>query len=265
MDYSRLEAAYGHCDNFKNLKYFGSQVWCRPPGDRDAKFKSNSRKGLFSGFLPNMTKNIFFYDQESNRIKKASHFRFDEGFNDLPLHEQPPNVINLRNSNNGVEFPIDPLEYSTAEDFNFFTSSFAETHTHNINITCDDSTFGLKIDSDETSNRAFISQISPKRTGSVVQHFKSHKAARKNLKGFYIVAINDRPCFDKDDIIDPLCTLSNDHAINFEITVAFDHRLLADERWRNLEELDLYTPPLLPHPNSPATEDFSPDLSIEDI
>ena len=94
---------------------------------------------------------------------------------------------------------------------------------------------------------------------------KSHKAVRKNLKGFYIVAINDRPYFDKDDIIDRLCTLSNDNVINFEITVAFDHRLLADERWRNLEELDLYTPTPLPHPDSPATEDFSSDLSIEDI
>ena len=59
MDSSRLEAAFGRRDNFKNLKYFGSCVWCRPPGDRDAKFKSNSRKGLFLGFLPHTTKNIF--------------------------------------------------------------------------------------------------------------------------------------------------------------------------------------------------------------
>lgn len=265
MDSSRLEAVYGRRDNFKNLKYFGSRVWCRPPDDRDAKFKSNLRKSLFLVFLPDTTKNIFYYDQESNQIKKAGHFRFDEGFNDLPLQEQPPNVINLRNSNNGIEFPIDPPEYSTAEDLDFFTSPFAETHTQNINITCDDSTFGLTIDSDETSNRAFISKISSKRTGSVVKHFKFHNAARKNLKGFYIVAINDRPCFEKDYFIDRLCTLSNNHAINFEITVAFDHCLLADERWRSLEELDLYTPPQLPHPDSPATDDFSPDLLIEDI
>ena len=27
---SRLEAAFGRRDNFKNLKYFGSRVWCRP-------------------------------------------------------------------------------------------------------------------------------------------------------------------------------------------------------------------------------------------
>ena len=56
MDSFRFEAAFGRCDNFKNLKYFGSRVWCRPPGYRDAKFKSNSRKGLFFGFLPDTTK-----------------------------------------------------------------------------------------------------------------------------------------------------------------------------------------------------------------
>ena len=149
--------------------------------------------------------------------------------------------------------------------FRICSTPFAETHTHNINIACDDSTFGLVIDSDETSYRAFISQISTRRSCSVVKHFKSHKSARKHLKGFYIVAINNRPCFDKEDIIDCLCTLTNDNAINFELTVAFDHPLLADERWCNLEELDLYTPPPLPHPDYPATEDVSPDHSIKDI
>ena len=50
MDDFCLEALFGGRNNFKNLKYFGSRVWCRPPGDRDAKFKSNSQKGLFLNF-----------------------------------------------------------------------------------------------------------------------------------------------------------------------------------------------------------------------
>ena len=50
MDSSYHEAAFGCRDNFQNLKYFGSHVWCRPPSDCDEKFKSNSRKGLFLGF-----------------------------------------------------------------------------------------------------------------------------------------------------------------------------------------------------------------------
>ena len=34
---------------------------------------------------------------------------------------------------------------------------------------------------------------------------------------------------------------------------------------RKLEEFDLYKPPSLPHLDSPATDDFSLELSIEDI
>ena len=87
MDRSRIQAAFGRKDNFQGMRYFGCRVWCRPPGDRDIKFKSNSRKGIFLGFLPDTTKNIYYYDEESNRIKKASHFHFDEGFNDLPIEK----------------------------------------------------------------------------------------------------------------------------------------------------------------------------------
>ena len=89
---------------------------------------------------------------------------------------------------------------------------------------------------DETSNHGFINQISTKKSCSVAKHFKTHKAACKHLKGFYVDAINDCSCFEKDDIIDRLCDLFNEIVINFELTVAFDQRLLADERWCNLEE-----------------------------
>ena len=71
----------------------------------------------------------------------------------------------------------------------------SETKTYNIAIKCEDSTFGLVIAVDETSNRAFINQISTKKSCSVVKHIKTHKAACKHLKGFYVVAINDGPYF----------------------------------------------------------------------
>ena len=44
MQTSRLQAAFGWRDNFKNFKYFCCRVWCCPPGERDAKFKPNSCK-----------------------------------------------------------------------------------------------------------------------------------------------------------------------------------------------------------------------------
>ena len=159
-DSSCLDAVFSRYDIFKNLRYFGSCGWCCSPGDHDVKFKSNSRKGLFWGFLPDTTRIILNYNQQSNWIKKASHSRFDEGFNDLSLQQQPHNFINLCYFNNGVELQIDPPEYCTTVDFDFFTTPFAETDTHNITITCDNSTFVLVIDNNKTSHHAFISQIS---------------------------------------------------------------------------------------------------------
>ena len=99
----------------------------------------------------------------------------------------------------------------------------------------------------------------------MAQHFGSVPKAKKKLIGRYIVAINDRPCFHKDDAVDALCALYNANAVNFTITVANEPKLLAPELWRNLEELDLYTPRRLPSPDPTDEEDHTPDLSLEYI
>ena len=39
---SCLQAAFGQRISFKNFKYIGYHVWCRPTGELDTKFKSNS-------------------------------------------------------------------------------------------------------------------------------------------------------------------------------------------------------------------------------
>ena len=81
--------------DFQRLRTFGCRVWVRPPGRRTRKLKSNSRKGIFLGYIPNTTKNILWYDPETNKVKIAKHARFDEGMNDLPATAIPPNVIHL--------------------------------------------------------------------------------------------------------------------------------------------------------------------------
>jgi hypothetical protein len=72
----------------------------------DFKFWPNSRKGIFLGFLPNTTKNILWYDVETSEVKIAKHARFDEGLNDLPFGEIPPNVQHLRAYNRVNPFPL---------------------------------------------------------------------------------------------------------------------------------------------------------------
>ena len=57
---------------------------------------NNSRKGIFLGYLPQTTKNILWYDIETDCVKIASHACFDEGMNDLPIDAIPPNITHLQ-------------------------------------------------------------------------------------------------------------------------------------------------------------------------
>ena len=79
VDISRLyfnpavEINYGKVDDFAAFRTFGCRVWVRPPGRRQHKLRPNSRKGRFLGFLPNTTKNIVWFDPETEKVKTAKH------------------------------------------------------------------------------------------------------------------------------------------------------------------------------------------------
>ena len=81
--------ATGKVDNLSALRTFGCRgVWVRPPGEQQVKLCPNSRKGIFLGFLPNTTKNIVWYDPETERIKVAKHIK---SVPSLPMH--PANLV----------------------------------------------------------------------------------------------------------------------------------------------------------------------------
>lgn len=154
---------------------------------------SNPRKVILLGFLPDKMKNIYYYDKESNCTKIASHFLFDEGFNDLSLDKQPPKVIFLCNTRGGKPFPIDPPSYSTSNNFDLFDIPFTQTNTYIINVKCEDSTFGILVGGDEVNHCAFVLDTSKSKKFRVAIHFKSIADDWKISCGRYIVAINDSP------------------------------------------------------------------------
>ena len=61
---------------------FGCQVWVKPPTRRQTKFKSNTRKGIFLGYMLHTLRNILWYDTLTDRVKLAAHAWFDEDYND---------------------------------------------------------------------------------------------------------------------------------------------------------------------------------------
>ena len=87
--------------------------------------KQNSKTTPFLGFMPNTTKNIIWFDLDTERVKIAKHAKFDEGMNDLPITELPPNTTYLQRSELRQPFPEDKYDLTTS-DFDFVTSPFVK-------------------------------------------------------------------------------------------------------------------------------------------
>ena len=243
-------------DDLSAFRTFGCRVWVRPPHRRKAKFKSTSRKGIFLGFIPRTTKNIIWYDVETERVKLAKHARFDEGMNDLHHDTIPPNVIHLQRTRDGQAFPIEPDE-SSVPRFECRLSPFSHTLTKTLKVTCDDSTFGMQIGTDELNQRAYLRDI--QRDSSVAKMFSSHKAACNKIRGAYIVSINGNPVFTQTDAIRELRKVFDTKAPDVDIEFAPERRLDAKRMRKALIEHDLF------RPASSVDDDNVPLMSIEDL
>ena len=53
-------------ENFASFRTFGCRIQVYPPGKRKAKFKFNSQKGIFLGFVPRTTQNCLWYNKTGN-------------------------------------------------------------------------------------------------------------------------------------------------------------------------------------------------------
>ena len=70
---------------FSRFRTYGCQTWICPPFKRSAKFKHNTVKGIFLGFIPRTVQNILWYNCETSKNGPANHVKFDEVMNDLPF------------------------------------------------------------------------------------------------------------------------------------------------------------------------------------
>jgi hypothetical protein len=254
--HSPYRIATGTIDDFSAFRTFGCRVWVRPPGRRKAKFLPNSRKGVFLGFLPNTTKNIVWYDPETNRVKTAKHARFDEGMNDLPTDLIPPNVVHLQRVQNGEALPAEAEESSIAE-FAFRTNPFSHTISRSMTVQCADPTFGFKVGSDELNNRAYIESIKPRSSASRI--YSTPKATNNAIRRAYFVKINGDRIFTKDDAIAALRRAFDSKIPTLDLEVAPGDHLNAKATRKVLQEHNLF------RPNDIDDEDHIPALDPETI
>ena len=122
----------------------------------------------------------------------AKHARFDEGMNDLPFEDIPPNVQHLVRSRHGEPLPVEDDE-ATVNEFEFKLNPFDETITKTLKVTSRDSSFGLELATDPLYNRAYVVDV--KNRSSAQRMFSTIKAARNKIKGAFIVSIDGEQVF----------------------------------------------------------------------
>mgnify|MGYP002176410837 CR=1 FL=1 len=85
------ELCSGKRPNLSYLRTFGCRVYAVPAGPKTHPDKpvSNSCTGIFLGFHKTH-RNVLYYDINTTTVKWTQHVTFDEGMNDLPVAERPP-------------------------------------------------------------------------------------------------------------------------------------------------------------------------------
>ena len=126
---SRIFQATGKKENFSGFCTFGCRTWIRPPAERPAKFKHNIVKGIFLGFVPCTKRNLLWYNCDTGNIGSANYVTFDEGMNDLPFNNLPPNQRDLERAELGDKFPAEPEDVDVADELQFYLYPFAKMET----------------------------------------------------------------------------------------------------------------------------------------
>jgi hypothetical protein len=252
---SPIEMTSGNKDNFSAFRTFGCRVWVRPTTKRPAKFHTVSRKGIFIGFIPDTTRNILWYDVESQLVKIAKHVQFDEGMNDMPLDAIPPNVQYLIRVQDGKPFPAEPKPTAVLQ-FCFRHTPFSKIVHKSFIVRCQQDNFGLSLATDDLSRRVYIQKIS--RASTIAKGYSTMKAAHNAIRGAFIHTIAGTPVFSLEDATSEFTKLREKDVASFSIDFAPERALTAHETRHAFVEHDLF------RPNEPEAEQ-TPTLRTADI
>ena len=125
-----------------------------------------------------------------------------------------------------------------------------------MKVKCRDPTFGLTVNAGEVNNRAYVQQI--KRNSSAANLYSSYKATCNKIRGAYIVKVNGRRVFTKDEAIAALREAHDAKLTTVDIEFAPEKFLYAREAQKALFEHNLFKP------NEPD-EEHTPELTVADV
>jgi hypothetical protein len=232
--FERLHA--GLQANLTNVRTFGCGVWVRPPGKRASRLKNHAKCGIFLGFAPNTTKNILWYDPETQRVKIAFHARFDEGMNDLSLADIPPNVRHLQRAQDGHPIPAEDTD-TVVPLFGLTSKPFLHRVDMALKVDCTSPNFGFSLRTDTATQRVHVSDIAASTAASRL--CSSLRATQRKFVGAIITSIDDVPIFLLAQAQREFTRLRSSAVANFCITLAPEPVLTRREQAAALDELNL--------------------------
>ena len=159
------------------------------PGHQSTRTATEPHQGLSIDFAFSGQRNIIWYDVETHKVKIATHARFDEGFNDLPMDTIPPNGQHLIRTDDGNPFPAETRQLSLS-NFGHFVTPFQDLQLVKLSFTAKDKddAFGLRFADDPVLSKPYIANI---KDNSPTSHlYSTHKASWNQYCSAYIVEIN---------------------------------------------------------------------------
>ena len=237
---SAYEKQHGKKSDMSKLRTFGCRLWVKILAWRNkAKYVQDTKKGIFLGYRTDTKKNVVWYDPQTKRVKYGYHVRFDEGYNDLPLANLPPNVIILDRHDSRVEpetITISLPTFSTSEH------PFFDEDDVTIKVVCKHPTFGFVLEEDTCMQRAFIREFTADKTrkkyscGTILS---SGKSSRNTYRGAFITAINDEEMVTKAQVEEKFAELRSKGVDSFTMTLAKEPKPSAQATRRAYDEIEL--------------------------
>jgi len=182
-----------------------------------------------------------WYDPLTDRVKHGHHVCFDEGFNDLPLAQLPPNMVLMDRREERV-----PAEMLTVAIPPFTTSEHPFFHEDDVTVkvACDSDVYGFELSEDDCMKRVYISGLKKDGKGTKGRQScnamcSSERATRRKYRGAYITAIDDEEIVTLDQAKEKFAELRAKKVELFTMILAWEPKLSKAMTKRAIDQLEL--------------------------
>jgi len=182
-----------------------------------------------------------WHDPLTDRVKCGYHVRFDEGFNDLPLAQLPPNAVLMDWRKERV-----PAERLTVTIPPFTASEHPFLHEDDVmvKVVCDSDMCGFELSEDDCMKRVCISGLKKDGKGTKGRRScntmcSSERGTRRKHRGACITAIDDEEIVTIDQAKEKFAELRAKKVESFTTILAREPKPSKVMTRRACDELEL--------------------------